>query len=148
MVIPANFNKIFRMKTIRTVIILDAANLDEVSRFWAAVFKGRVMPEDTWHSVIDSSGEWRMGIQLNPTHVRPQWPDGNQQQQIHLDFHVEDPHESHLELLALGATVLQASESMDTEEGFQVYADPAGHPFCIGWGQPSSAQLAEFLKNH
>jgi hypothetical protein len=26
-----------------------------------------------------------------------------------------------------------------------VYADPAGHPFCIGWGQPSPEALAAFV---
>jgi hypothetical protein len=29
-----------------------------------------------------------------------------------------------------------------------VYADPAGHPFCIGWGQPSREVLAEFVADH
>ncbi len=28
-----------------------------------------------------------------------------------------------------------------------MYADPAGHPFCLGWGQPTAEQLATFLKN-
>jgi hypothetical protein len=26
-----------------------------------------------------------------------------------------------------------------------VYADPAGHPFCIGWGHPSRETLAAFV---
>jgi hypothetical protein len=26
-----------------------------------------------------------------------------------------------------------------------VYADPAGHPFCIGWGHPSPAALAAIV---
>jgi hypothetical protein len=29
-----------------------------------------------------------------------------------------------------------------------VYADPAGHPFCIGWGHPSREALAEFVADH
>jgi hypothetical protein len=134
------------MKLLRTVVVFDAADLDEESRFWAAVLKGRVIAEPTWHSVIDESGEWRMGFQLNPTHVKPEWPNGLQQQQIHLDLHATDHHEAHNEVLELGATLLQAADSMESEEGFQVYADPAGHPFCIGWGQPTSEQLANFLK--
>ena len=27
-----------------------------------------------------------------------------------------------------------------------MYADPTGHPFCIGWGQPSREVLAAFVK--
>jgi hypothetical protein len=26
-----------------------------------------------------------------------------------------------------------------------VYADPAGHPFCIGWGHPSRSALARIV---
>jgi len=37
-------------------------------------------------------------------------------------------HEAEAKILALGATRLPS-----TEEGFRVYADPAGHPFCLGW---------------
>ncbi|HYB87930.1 MAG TPA: VOC family protein [Streptosporangiaceae bacterium] len=31
-------------------------------------------------------------------------------------------------MLAMGATRLPS-----TEPGFRVYADPAGHPFCLAW---------------
>jgi hypothetical protein len=30
--------------------------------------------------------------------------------------------------------LLQAVDDLTATEGHQVYADPAGHPFCIGWG--------------
>ena len=133
------------MKLLRTVIVLDAPNLEIESTFWAALLNGYVVKDSDWHSVIDQSGEWRLGIQLNPTHLKPEWPNGSQQQQIHLDLHVEDPYAAHQQLTTLGATVLQEAETMDSEEGFQVYADPAGHPFCIGWGQPTAEQLAKFL---
>jgi predicted enzyme related to lactoylglutathione lyase len=131
---------------LRTVVVLDAADLDSVSDFWAGVFDGKAVKEASWHSVIDSAGEWRMGIQLNPTHVRPEWPNGLQQQQVHLDLHVDNFQEMHQKVMLLGATVLQESQTTQAPEGFQVYADPAGHPFCLGWGQPTNEQLAAFLK--
>jgi hypothetical protein len=40
---------------------------------------------------------------------------------------------------------LQPAPDLDSEEGHQVYADPAGHPFCIGWGHPSREALAAFV---
>ena len=89
-----------------------------------------------------------MGFQLNPTHVAPEWPNGEQQQQIHLDLHVEDFSGMHEKVISLGARVLQVASDPSAEEGFQVYADPAGHPFCLGWGQPTSEQLTSFLKQH
>lgn len=118
----------------RQIVVFDAADLDAESSFWAGVLGGRVVAEDDWHSVVDADGVWTMGIQLAPNHVRPVWPDGPQQQQVHLDLHVDDPVSAHEEVTALGARLLQAAEDFDAEEGYQIYADPAGHPFCIGWG--------------
>ena len=47
--------------------------------------------------------------------------------------------------MQLGARVLQEGD-LDSEEAHQVYADPAGHPFCIGWGHPSREALAQFVR--
>ena len=50
------------------------------------------------------------------------------------------------EALALGAEVLQLAEDPDAEHGHHVLADPAGHPFCIGWGHPTGERLAAYLE--
>ena len=132
------------MKLVREVIVFDAADLHAESAFWAGLLEGHVFEDETWHSVIDSAGEWRIGVQLAPDHVPPDWPHGDQQQ-VHLDLHVEDPRAAHEEAIALCARVLQSAPDLDSDEGHQVYADPAGHPFCIGWGQPSRETLAVFV---
>ena len=59
--------------------------------------------------------------------------------------HVEDPEESHRQAMALGARLLLPACNLDAADGHQVYADAAGHPFCIGWGQPSREALATFV---
>ncbi|HEX8002457.1 MAG TPA: VOC family protein [Mycobacteriales bacterium] len=133
------------MRIVRNVVVFDAADLESESAFWAGILGGHVFKDDDWHSVVDATGEWRIGVQLAPDHVRPEWPGGAQQQQVHLDLHAEDIHAAHAEAIGLGATLLQAAPDLDAEEGFQVYADPAGHPFCIGWGQPSKEALARFV---
>lgn len=133
------------MRMVRQVIVFDAADLHAESAFWSGILDGHVLSDDAWHSVIDARGEWLVGVQHAPNHVPPAWPDGNPQQ-VHLDLHVEDPHAAHEQAIALGATLLQAAPDLDADEGHQVYADPAGHPFCIGWGQPSPEQLAAFVK--
>jgi hypothetical protein len=52
---------------------------------------------------------------------------------MHLDLTVpttEDLEHQHRRALELGARLLR-DESDDPEEPLYVYADPAGHPFCI-----------------
>jgi hypothetical protein len=133
------------MRTIRTVVVFDAADVAAESAFWAGMLDGHVFADDdgTWHSVVDAAGEWRVGVQLAPGHTPPEWPDGVPQQ-VHLDLHVEDARAAHEQAIGLGARVLDEGD-LEAEEGYQVYADPAGHPFCLGWGQPSKERLAEYV---
>ncbi len=119
------------MRVQRMIHVLDAPDLAAESRFWAGLLDGTVEEDDDWHSVI-VDGEWRLGVQLAPDHVPPVWPGGPQQQQIHLDVWVDDLVEAHDRAVALGARVLQPAEDLSTpDEVFAVYADPAGHPFCL-----------------
>lgn len=121
------------MKINRQIVVFDAADLAAESTFWAGLLGGSVVAEDDWHNVV-VDGEWRLGMQLAPNHVPPEWPDGSQQQQIHLDLHVDDIRAAHEEAISLGARLLQPAADLKAAEGHQVYADPAGHPFCLGWG--------------
>ena len=132
------------MEIVRTVVVFDAADIQAESAFWAGVLDGRVFEDDRFHSVVDADGLWRVGVQLAPEHIPPKWPDG-EPQQVHLDLHVEDHIAAHERVMALGARLLRAATDLAAGEGHQVYADPAGHPFCIGWGQPSAAELAAFV---
>src|SRR5262249_62023362 len=70
----------------------------------------------------------RLSFQLAPDHQPPSWPDPAFPQQVHLDLRVDDIEEAERQVLALGARRLPTDEP-----GFRVYADPAGHPFCLGW---------------
>jgi predicted enzyme related to lactoylglutathione lyase len=119
------------MKITRTVIVLDAADIDEVSAFWAGLLGGTVEKDADWHSIV-VDGQWRLGIQHAPDHTPPEWPDGTQQQ-VHLDLWVEDPQAAHERATALGAQLLKPAEDTGEPDRFQVYADPAGHPFCLCW---------------
>ena len=122
------------MNISHTITVFDAADINAESAFWASVLGGEVDADDDWHS-IKVDGEWRFAVQLAPDHTPPEWP-GGLQQQMHVDLWVEDLAAAHDEVLSLGATLLQASDELDAEEGFQVYADPAGHPFCLCWHTP------------
>lgn len=120
------------MEIIRRVLVFDAPDLHTESTFWASLLGGTVEAEDDWHT-IRVDGQEVLGVQLAPNHIPPQWPDG-QPQQLHLDLMIEDLDEAHAEAMALGASLLQVSPDPKASHGFQVYADPAGHPFCLCWG--------------
>jgi hypothetical protein len=55
----------------------------------------------------------------------PRWRDPEQPQQLHLDLLVPDAEAAATRVAELGAT------HVDDGDGFQVFADPAGHPFCL-----------------
>jgi hypothetical protein len=119
------------MKVTRTVPVLDAADLVAVSSFWAAIYEGAVEDHGEWHSVV-VDGQAVLDVQLAPDHRPPQWPDG-EPQQVHLDLYVDDIQAAHAQVVGLGAPVLQTAD-LHADRGFQTYADPAGHPFCLCWG--------------
>jgi Glyoxalase-like domain len=124
------------MRIARQIIVFDAPDLATESGFWAGLLGGTVEAEDDWH-MLYVDDEPRLGFQLAPDHVAPDWPDGTPQQ-LHLDLYVDDFAAAHEEAMALGARLLWATDNLDASEGFQVYADPAGHPFCLCWVRPSS----------
>jgi predicted enzyme related to lactoylglutathione lyase len=123
------------MRIDQRVLVFDAADLAAESRFWGGVLNGTVKVYDRWHMVfLDEKPV--LGIQLAPDHIPPDWPDGqHQQQQIHLDLWVDDAEAAHSEVTSLGAELLQPEqdETPETVDNYRVYADPAGHPFCICW---------------
>ncbi len=119
------------MKLTRTTLVFDAADLEASSSFWAALLGGTVQKDDDWHDII-VDGNVQFAIQLAPDHAQPEWP-GGVPQQMHLDLYVEDITAAHEEAIGIGARLLQAAEDTSAKSGFQVYADPAGHPFCLCW---------------
>jgi hypothetical protein len=56
----------------------------------------------------------------------PRWPDPAYPAQVHIDLVFDDPEPVAQRVIELGGSVLRR------RDGFPVYADPAGHPFCLG----------------
>jgi predicted enzyme related to lactoylglutathione lyase len=127
----SNRGEVTPMKIENQVVVFDAADLTAESTFWAGVLDGTVDAEDDWHMVL-VDGAPAIGVQLAPNHVPPEWPHGTPQQ-IHLDLWVEDITRAHDKVMALGARVLKPAADTESADNFQVYADPAGHPFCLCW---------------
>ena len=86
-----------------------------------------------WLVLRQPGGPARVAFQQVPRLTEATWPDQSVPQQLHLDLtvtSVADLDDQHQRALALGAR-LRYDRSDDPEEPLRVYADPAGHPFCI-----------------
>jgi hypothetical protein len=88
---------------------------------------------DDWLVLRDPSTGGHLAFQHVAHQPRSTWPDDGVPQQLHLDLAVPTTEAlvaNHERALALGATLLQ-DRFDDPVEPLYVYADPAGHPFCI-----------------
>jgi catechol 2,3-dioxygenase-like lactoylglutathione lyase family enzyme len=86
-----------------------------------------------WLVLCDSTGTNRLAFQQVPKLPEATWPEGPIPQQLHLDLtvhSVDDLNAQHERALSLGARLLR-DRSDDPAEPLRVYADPAGHPFCL-----------------
>ena len=87
--------------------------------------------DDGWVTIADPSDRSRrLSFQRIDNYQAPTWPTGRRPQQVHLDLLVDDLAGAHDRVLAAGASPL-AGVIIHPDETFQVYADPAGHPFCL-----------------
>ncbi|MCX4231461.1 VOC family protein [Streptomyces ortus] len=114
-----------------SLVALDCPDPPALAEFYAGVLGGEVKRDsDDWYDLHVPGGH-RIAFQRVPEHRPPNWPsaDGGSQQ-LHLDFDVPDLDEAEAQVLALGATPLDLDDE-GGRRGFRVYADPAGHPFCL-----------------
>lgn len=86
-----------------------------------------------WLVLTDAQGNRKLAFQQVDHLKRTTWPLPDVPMQMHLDLTVPDretlQHQHH-RALALGAE-LRLDRTDDLNEPLYVYADPAGHPFCI-----------------
>ena len=113
--------------------VFDCPDPAELAEFYAELIGATVVQrEDGWVSIEDGQGR-RLSFQRSPEHQPPRFPDPTGSQQLHLDVRVEDPDVAERAALALGAKRLDGEGHTETGGGFRVFADPAGHPFCLIW---------------
>ena len=126
-------------------VVLDTTDARRLAEFYRELFGLEYRPGDEppTGTASDPDGEgWLVlrnpgGIQLafqQTDGVRPStWPDDEVPQMFHLDTTVGSVAELEAQrerALALGATQVY-DRSSDPEEPLYVFADPAGHPFCV-----------------
>ncbi|MFJ3623049.1 VOC family protein [Streptomyces iakyrus] len=115
-------------------VVLDCPDPAELAAFYRSLLGGAVdQPDprwalsDAWATLHTASGVV-LAFQRAADYRPPVWPDPARPQQFHLDFGVADLDRAEKQVLAQGATVLDAGTG---GRSWRIYADPAGHPFCL-----------------
>ncbi len=127
-------------------VVLDCTDARALAEFYRQLLGLQYRPGDEppgageldptghdWLVLRDATGTNRLAFQQVAQLLKVTWPEGPIPQQLHLDLTVptvQDLDAQHARALALGASLLR-DRSDDPEEPLRVYADPAGHPFCV-----------------
>ncbi|MCC9310782.1 VOC family protein [Kitasatospora sp. RB6PN24] len=112
-------------------VVLDCHYPPALARFYALLLGGEVdRPDPRWRlgddwATLHTPSGLVLAFQRVDDYHPPQWPDPVHPQQVHLDVEVPDLAVAERELTAHGAALLQR------QDGWVIYADPAGHPFCL-----------------
>ena len=104
---------------------IDAPDAAALARFYAALLGMEVSYEGPEGALITGDGKSVMFQQIS-NYNAPRWPDPAYPQQAHLDIAVDDLDAGAATALQLGASRLEGGG-----QNFRVFADPAGHPFCL-----------------
>jgi catechol 2,3-dioxygenase-like lactoylglutathione lyase family enzyme len=132
-------------------IVLDCPEPAALARFYSELLGWPI----TWQQpdwVVVSVDQRSSGLAFQPVadYRAPDWPDPAYPQQLHLDVMVDDPDVAEPLVLALGARRLgvpdpavpdpAVPDPATPDSASRVYADPAGHPFCLiprpSWAPP------------
>ncbi|MEU6812610.1 VOC family protein [Streptomyces sp. NPDC046831] len=115
-------------------VVIDCPDPHALAEFYASVGGGTPRAEDDDWVVLAVPGGPRLAFQRAAGYTPPEWPRADRNsQQFHVDFDAgstwEELDTAHEKVLALGARPLDLEDS--EKKDFRVYADPAGHPFCL-----------------
>ncbi|HEY7430711.1 MAG TPA: VOC family protein [Streptosporangiaceae bacterium] len=124
--------------------VVDTTDVRQLAEFYRELLGLRYRPGDEpptdgtaddadWLVLMASDGARQLAFQHVDSLAHTTWPAPDVPMQLHLDFTV--PSVSELErhrerALALGARLL-LDRTYDPDEPLYVFADLAGHPFCI-----------------
>jgi catechol 2,3-dioxygenase-like lactoylglutathione lyase family enzyme len=106
-------------------VTIDAPDAPALARFYADLLGMEVTYEGPEGALIAGDGKSVMFQQVSEYNP-PRWPDPAYPQQAHLDIAVDDLDAGEARALELGASRLEGGGST-----WRVFADPAGHPFCL-----------------
>lgn len=116
-------------------VVIDCPDPAALAGFYSEVLGLPIVHRsDDWVVIATAEDTSGIAFQLAPDLQPPQWPDPDHPQQFHLDVMVDDVDAAEPKVLALGARRLSPRVLP------RIFADPAGHPFCLitrpGWAAP------------
>jgi hypothetical protein len=115
-------------------LIIDCPEPAVSASFWSALLGDPITYESVDFMVVSASDTTSgLAFQRSVDRTPPTWPDPRVPQQMHLDVMVDDQEAAGAAVLTLGARRLA---------GDHVYADPAGHPFCLIRRPPWTSPLS------
>jgi predicted enzyme related to lactoylglutathione lyase len=115
-----------------TAAVLGTPDPRGLARFYQQLLGWPIRDDEpTWATLRPADGCTGLSFQLEPDHVPPVWPPepDTQQMQLHLDIEVDDLDAAAAVAEQAGARPL--SSYVEPHEEVRIYADPAGHPFCL-----------------
>jgi Glyoxalase-like domain len=110
-------------------VVIDCADPPALARFWAAVLNMPRRVQETLDRIViarDDASLPMIALQLVPDYHPPRWPDPDHPAQMHFDIFFDDRTQKERLVLDLGGTRLPPQGG-----SCPVYAEPAGHPFCL-----------------
>ncbi|EFD50139.1 glyoxalase family protein [Micrococcus luteus SK58] len=124
--------------------VIDAVDIRSVAEFYRELLglhyragdelaDGREPDSADWLVLLDDDGRRVLTFQRTEELQPSTWPSPEVPMQLHLDFTVPDRDSldaAHDHALRLGGRLV-LDRSDDEDEPLYVFADPAGHPFCV-----------------
>jgi catechol 2,3-dioxygenase-like lactoylglutathione lyase family enzyme len=108
-------------------LVIDCPDPSALAAFYQELLgMQRVQDEENWVVIGDAPDRPGVAFQRVADSSPPRWPDPDYPQQMHFDVRVGNLANAEQQVLELGARRLAGGGAQ-----FRVYADPAGHPFCL-----------------
>lgn len=113
-----------------TQLVFECGDPKREAAFWQKILDlPPATGDDDWLTLV-----WapvgRFSFHRVPDYVPPQWPGSSGEQQVHLDLLTADLSEACATVEAAGGEAL--TDVLDRgPKAWRIYADPAGHPFCL-----------------
>jgi hypothetical protein len=113
-----------------TQLILECDDAAQLARFWQEVLD---LPAPEGHSdwlTLRWEPVGRLAFHRVPGYRPPAWPGKHGEQHVHFDLLVDDLNDASRVVEKAGARPL--THTLDPgPKAWRIYADPAGHPFCL-----------------
>lgn len=113
-----------------TQLVFECGDAEQLARFWQEVLDLPAAVGDADWLTLRWEPVGRLSFHRVAGYRPPAWPGEHGEQQVHFDLLVDDLRDAGRAVERAGARPL--TDVLDPgPKAWRVYADPAGHPFCL-----------------